>query len=375
MGNDSAGRHVVIYGGGMAGAVLARQLVAQIGVTLVDPNEYFEVPMAAPRNLVKPDFADLAIIPFARALPGVRHIRGTLTELDSQGGLVKTHDGRRIRLTGDVTVLATGSVFSNPLMRATDASVRERKALYARFNQRIVAAQRILIVGGGPIGVEVAGEITEIHPHKTVTVLEAGARLLAGTSTRAASHAASVLASRGVTIITGERFEGADSASADAFAGAGEVTTSKGRRIPYDLVIWCGGGRPNTGYMKAHFASALNSAGRIRVTSNLRVVGSDTVFALGDITDLDENKMAWHIAGQVKRAAANIRRVLAGRRDDCELEVYTPQTGKPTMAVTLGSRMGVLHLPGLGVVRSPWLNRQAKARHMLVPKYRKILGV
>jgi hypothetical protein len=45
------------------------------------------------------------------------------------------------------------------------------------------------------------------------------------------------------------------------------------------------------------------------------------------------------------------------------------------MAISIGRHTGVLHLPVLGVVRSPWINRLAKAGHMLVPKYRKILGV
>lgn len=45
------------------------------------------------------------------------------------------------------------------------------------------------------------------------------------------------------------------------------------------------------------------------------------------------------------------------------------------MAVTLGSRAGVLHLPVVGVVRAPYINRIAKAGHMLVPKFRRALGV
>ena len=45
------------------------------------------------------------------------------------------------------------------------------------------------------------------------------------------------------------------------------------------------------------------------------------------------------------------------------------------MAMTLGSRQGVVHLPPFGVIRSPLLTRKAEAEHMLVPKYRRILKV
>jgi apoptosis-inducing factor 2 len=373
---QSIDTQVVIYGGGVAGALLAKALSGAFRVTLVDPNEYFEVPMATPRSLVKPEFAEQSIIPFAKALPRVNHVRGTLVELRHNGGLVELRDGARHLVKGRVTVLATGSAFSNSLMRAIGgATVNERKAFYANYQQRITAARRILIIGGGPIGVEVAGEISEIYPQKSVMILEAGPRLLAGTSEGAAAHAAKVLKDRGVTLLLNTRLKQADSTNADVFAPAGEAQTAAGQHIPYDLLIWCIGGKPNTGYMKQHFSSALNGAGRICVTPELRVVGMSTVFALGDITDLDENKMAWHIDSQVKNAAYNIRAVLTDSSTSARLRAHKPKTGNPMMAVTLGSRNGVLQLPVLGVVRSAAFNRMAKAGHMLVPKYRKALGV
>lgn len=375
MSKDLAKSQVVIYGGGMAGAILAKELSSEAEVTLVDPNDYFEVPMATPRSLVCPAFAEKAIVPFKVALPGVRHIRGRLTEFSEKGGLVTLSSGKRISVTGEVSVLATGSTFSNPLMRAFEATSKQRKEFYARYSQRLSSAQKILIVGGGPIGVEVAGEISENYPEKAITVLEAGARVLAGTSEAASKVASSVLAKRGVSIITGEMLIGSESLPSDVFSGSGVAQTSTGRKIPYDLLVWCIGGKPNTDYMREKFSLALNEKGQIKVTRNLRVVGNEKVFALGDITDLDENKMAWHIAGQVKNAVFNIRQVLAGRTSEKHLKAHKAQTGNPMMAVTLGSQMGVLHLPVLGVVKCPAMTRAAKAGHMLVPKYRKILGL
>ena len=366
-------KQIIIYGGGMAGAMLAKALSAHWRVTLVDGNDYFEVPMAAPRSLVTPQFAEQSIIPFAQALPKASLVRGTLVEFDGTSGLVKLHDGKQMRLQGDVTVLATGSSFSNPLMRASDSTSSERKAFYASFKERIAKASRILIVGGGPIGVEVAGEITDSYTDKAITILEGGPRLLAGTSESAARHAASILTSRGVNIIYNVRLERAGSPPSEALGPAGEAITTSGRALAYDLILWCIGGRPNTAYLKAKRPDVLNSAGRIQVTPQLRVKGMTNVFALGDITDLDENKMAWHITAQVKNAAFNIDQVLNSRVEDTDLKEHKPQTGNPMMAVSIGRHTGILHLPVLGVVRTPWINRLAKAGHMLVPKYRKIL--
>lgn len=366
---------VIIYGGGMAGAILAKELSSLADVTLVDPNDYFEVPMAVPRSLVRPDFAEKAIVPFRQALPGVRHLRGMLTQLNEEEGLVTLGSGKQISVLGNVSVLATGSSFSNSLMRASDSTSLERKAFYSRYSQRISLAKNILIVGGGPIGIEVAGEISENYPQKSITVLEEGARILAGTTETASKVAASVLAKRGIIILTREKLVASESSPRDVFSDAGIAVTSSGRKIAYNLIIWCVGGKPNTDYMRVNFRSALNEKGQIKVTQNLRVRGTTNLFALGDITDLDENKMAWHITAQVKNAVFNVQQVLAGRTSDRNLKPHKAQTGNPMMAVTLGSKMGVLYLPVLGVVKCPAITRTAKASHMLVPKYRKILGV
>src|SRR5437868_13561753 len=82
--SSNAGKQVVIFGGGVAGVQLARDLAQDMKVILVDPNAYFEVPMAAPRNLVHPEFADDALIPYAKALTTVSHLRGRLIEMGSR---------------------------------------------------------------------------------------------------------------------------------------------------------------------------------------------------------------------------------------------------------------------------------------------------
>lgn len=100
---------------------------------------------------------------------------------------------------------------------------------------------------------------------------------------------------------------------------------------------------------------------------DLRVRDLPTVFALGDIKDMDENQMAWHIDGQVKVAANNIRALIEAGNRAQSLKTYTPQTNNQKMAVTLGSRNGVVQLPSLGAVHWSWLVRKAKAEDMLVP--------
>ncbi len=93
----------------MAGAMLASRLAEDFDVTVVAPTNYFEVPMAIPRLMVQPGLAEKAIISIAEALPKVQHIHGRLAKLTSAGGLVDGSDGARRMVTGDISVLATGS--------------------------------------------------------------------------------------------------------------------------------------------------------------------------------------------------------------------------------------------------------------------------
>lgn len=375
MNSPIAPNTIVIYGGGMAGALLAKALSPTLPVTLVDPLDYFEVPMAAPRNLVKADFADQAIVPFKSALPAVKHVKGKLITMSPSGGVIEDPRGKRSTLKGDVTVLATGSRFANELMRGVDHDAIRRKTFYVKYSERIQSARKIVIVGGGPIGVEVAGEITDAYRNKIITILESGPRILGATTEDVADHAMHLLRSRGVVVRTNERLVDGGSDPHDVFAKPGVAITTSGVHVPYDLMIWSTGGRPNTGYMREHYASVLNAQGRVAVTPELLVVGQAAMYALGDITDLDENKMAWHIGGQVKVAAWNIRQALMEDGHGRNVKRYRPQTGNPSMIVTIGSKAGVAHLKGVGIVKAGWFVSMVKARHMLVPKYRKELGV
>jgi len=181
---------VVIYGVGMAGAVLARRLGDDFDVTVVASTDYFEVPMAMPRLMVEPGYAEKAIVPIAEALPKAQYIRGRLVELSRAGACVEGDDGGRRMVTADITVLATGSRFSGPFIRSSSGSIEERRASLHRLEASLASARRVLIVGGGPVGVEMAGEIVETWPGHSVTIVQSGARILAETGRSASTHAA-----------------------------------------------------------------------------------------------------------------------------------------------------------------------------------------
>jgi NADH dehydrogenase FAD-containing subunit len=261
------------------------------------------------------------------------------------------------------------------MMRPDTGTREERQSFYQQYALQIANAKRVVIVGGGPIGVEMAGEISSHFPETQITLIESGSRILRGTSESASLHATRLLKKRGIQILTDDKLLNVSPKDSENSLEPKELVTAKGVQLSFDLLLWCTGAKPNTDYMQPYFSNALDLHQRICVTTSLRVVGEQMLFAVGDINNVNENKMAWHVAGQVECAEKNIRRVLAGQVDDSLLTQYKPQTGSQAMAVTFGPDEGMVNLPPLGLITAGWLNRRIKSSHMLVPKYRKILGV
>lgn len=357
-------KSVTIYGAGIAGMQLAKTLSGKADITVVSPIDYFEVPMAMPRLLVDPKFADAAIVPLSQFSGDITFVQGKLTSFEGKTGTVETMEGT-VTLTSDISVLATGSRYANSITRAQSGSTSDRVAEFKRHNANLQSAKRVVIVGGGPIGVELAGEISQDYPATSVTVVEASDSLLIGTSRKVAAHAQKVLEARGVRFIKGEKV------TAPAYGEeptGGTATTDKGRELPFDMIFWAVGSRPNTEFMDPAF---LNDRGQIKVDEHLQVKGMPSVYALGDVTDVKEVKKAIYVGNQVPVLAKNIAGFLDGQSPKA---TYKPKTGDEMMFVTLGRTGGVGHMPGLGTMKANWLIRMFKAKDMLTGMMRKATG-
>ncbi|MEN8656491.1 FAD-dependent oxidoreductase [Marivita sp.] len=317
-----------------------------------------------PRLLVDPEFAAAAIVPLSQFSDDITFVQGKLTAFDGKVGTVETSEGE-VTLTSDISVLATGSRYANSVTRAQSGSARDRIAEFKRHNANLQSAKRVLIVGGGPIGVELAGEITQDYPAISVTVVEASDSLLTGTSRTVAAHAQKVLEARGVSFIKGEKV------TVPAYGEepvGGTATTDMGRELPFDMIFWAVGSRANTAFMDPAF---LNERGQIKVDDHLQVKGMSGVYALGDVTDVKEVKKAIYVGNQVPVVAKNIIRHVKNRSPRA---VYKPKTVDEMMFVTLGRSGGVGHMPGLGMMKANWLIRMFKAKDMLTSMMRKATG-
>nr|WP_315594130.1 FAD-dependent oxidoreductase [uncultured Cupriavidus sp.] len=179
-------RHIVIVGAGHAGGRVAQQLRAQgydQRLTLVGEEVHtpYERP-ALSKELLKGErtAAELTLGPaaFWTDESAVEHVRGRANAIDVHARMLTLDDGVQIRF--DELVVATGGrarTLNVPgadlpgvlTLRTIDDSLALREAL--------VPGRRVVIVGAGVIGMEVAASARALGAE--VTVLEAGERILA----------------------------------------------------------------------------------------------------------------------------------------------------------------------------------------------------
>jgi hypothetical protein len=169
---------VVIIGGGFAGCKIAQLLLADpsFRVTLIDPTDFFEMTWVNPRGMVNPEWAQRSIVPYTTFLPGIQHIKDEATSLEAKRLVTKF--GQAVDF--DFCVIAVGSSYAGFLKAGPSTSTSaQRLAEIHAHSVRIKDAAQVLIVGGGPSGVELAFEILDVYPGKKVARLACFAAFLA----------------------------------------------------------------------------------------------------------------------------------------------------------------------------------------------------
>ncbi|XP_071706898.1 uncharacterized protein [Rutidosis leptorrhynchoides] len=320
MANQSAsgGKKVVVIGGGIAGSYVAKSLQFHGNLTLIDPKEYLEIPWASLRGMVEPSFGERSLILHKHYLTGSRLIVSDVIEI--QDSEVLTSEGRLVPY--DYLVIATGHV--DPFAPKARA---DRLKQYQAENSKIKAAQSILIVGGGPTGVELAGEIAVDFPEKKVTLVHNGYRLLEFLGPKASKKTLDWLVSKRVEVKLEQTVN-----LEDVSEGSKLYKTSSGETIKADCHFLCTGNPLASSWLKnTILKDSLDVNGSLIVDENLRVKGRKNIFAVGDITNIKEMKQGYFAKKNASVAAKNIKLLIGGGKES-KMSSY-----KPSLAMTIVS--------------------------------------
>jgi len=315
-------RHrVVVVGGGFGGVRVTRALArANVDITVVDRTNH---------HLFQPLLYQVAtgILPDGLIAPALRSVirrqanacvvLAEVQHLDLDGRVVRAlaPDGRKLTLPYDSLVVAAGctdayfgheewAVFAPGLKTLEDAS-HLRSRILGAFEMAELAtdpAERaayltFAVIGAGPTGVEMAGQVAELahealpREYRSVAtteakilLIEAGPEVLAAFAPKLQRYTRRRLQRMGVDILLNTAARAMDQSSVTVEGPDGD------RRIPARTKIWAAGvqASPLATMLAGATGAETDRAGRVAVRPDCSLPGHPEVFAIGDMVRLND---------------------------------------------------------------------------------------
>ena len=355
---------VVVVGGGYGGITMAKALDDTADVVLVEPRDAFMHNIAVLRALVDPSWLPRIFFPYAGLLANGRVVQDRAVLVEP--GRVVTASGDEI--AADYVVLATGS--SYPFPAKTDLEHADAAAEQIRATHRALAqADRVFLVGAGPVGIELAGEIRSVWPDKSIVLVDERPELLSGPfMPELRAELGRQLEELDVDLVLGSPLR-KEPIRAPGELGSFTVTTESGTELTADIWFRCYGVVPNSDYLGKALLPSRRTDGFIEVGPSLQVVGQTTVFALGDLSTADA-KMAAFARRQADTVAANITALISGSG-----ELVDYQSMGPGIAVPIGPEGGAGQFPGQDEIVGPQVIADVKGRDMMVEPFAELFGL
>jgi NADH dehydrogenase len=342
---EERGHRVVIVGCGFAGLSAAKRLRnAPVRVTVVDrTNHHLFQPLLyqtatgiLSEGNIAPPIRDLL-----RRQQNASVILGEVVGIDPvRHELDVVAVGRRSKVPYDSLIVAAGasqSYFGNdkfardaPGLKTIDDALEIRGRIFGAFELAEAepdpdvrrALLTFVVVGAGPTGVELVGQIAElarralrgnfrsIDPAQArVVLLDAAPHVMGPFSPSLQARTADYLGKLGVEIHLGAKVTGVDRTGIDI-----ETVSPDLRRIQASTKIWAAGvsAAPLARLIAATTGAPVDRAGRIKVRPDCTVPGHPDVFVVGDLMSLDTLPGLAQVAMQSGRFAA---RTIAARVD------------------------------------------------------------
>ncbi|CCK31945.1 FAD-dependent pyridine nucleotide-disulfide oxidoreductase [Streptomyces davaonensis JCM 4913] len=320
--------HVVVIGGGYAGVMAANRLTqrADVTVTVINPRPAF-VPRLRLHQLVGGTHE--AVVDYREVLAErVRLAVDSVTRIDRDGRGVELSDGSVLGY--DYLVYAVGSVGAAPRVPGAEFTHPVATLEAARKLRSVLddtpATAAVTVVGGGPTGIETAGELAQQGRRVT---LACGGVLGPYLHPRARRTAVKRLTGLGVTVLDGPGTK-VTSVTRDA------VRLADGRELPSEVTVWTAGfGVPE---LAARSGLSTDSAGRLLTDETLTSVDDERIIAAGDSAAPSglPFRMSAYAAGCLGAHAAD---TVLNRLADRPAEPV--DLSFPAMCISLGRGMGI----------------------------------
>ena len=284
-------KRVVIIGGGFAGSTCAEILEKRFEVILIDTKNYFEFTPSILRAIVNQKIVKGIRVLHKDYLKRSKIIIGKVKEIYNK--YVKVNNKN---IPYDYLIIATGSKYNLQFKGKNVVSAYSSKDL-EKNSKNLSKSKDIAIIGGGLVGIELAGEIIEKFPEKNISIIQSSSSILPRNHKKSIGLAKNFLENKKIKIIMEKRVDKIEN---------GMVTINKNEKIKCELVFLCMGISPNSDFMKGEFKKCLDQKKFIIVNKFLQVEKYNNIFAIGDVNNIREEKTAQIAEIQGKIAAENI---------------------------------------------------------------------
>lgn len=359
---SSVSKVVLVIGGGFGGCAAItglRKLNKTVEIVLVEPKEYCETCWAAYRSPFDEKTAKASLSPLAPYCETnkVKHIRTTVTSLTVDSAVLANGDTVKF----DVCVVATGATTLWPAMGrgptvVPDGTIATRLKQAKDEGDLILNSGSVLIVGGGLIGTELAGDVAGYAKKAgkvvTVTLVHSGAHLCsAEMSEYAGNMTQKQLEAAGVKVILNER--------ATETETAGEYKLQSGEIVQGEKVIMTTGLSACNDFMK-DIPEALNERSFVNTDECFRVAGtSGKIFSIGDCCITLPNSGA-QLLENIKIIGSNVNATLTATNDSPDtIQLKKFKLGPEVYLATTGPNSGVMYTSKMTTARIlPWLKNK-----------------
>ncbi|GAB2819912.1 NAD(P)/FAD-dependent oxidoreductase [Ferruginibacter profundus] len=362
---------LIIIGGGFGGLRLARNLSNKPGfdITLIDKFNFHQFqPLFYQVATAGLDASNISF-PLRKVFHNSKNIRFRMAEVQQIIGAenkvvtsigVFEYDALVIATGADTNFFGNQNLMNHALpMKSTLEALQLRYKLLQNFEAAINTKDEalikqlmnIVVVGGGPTGVELSGAIADMRKYvlpkdypeldfsqMKIYLLEGTGKTLINMSEKSSNESGKYLEKLGVTVLTNTLLKDYDGE---------KITLQDGHTIYTRIVIWAAGIKGNV--PEGVDKNLIARGNRIKVDRQCKVIGTANIFAIGDVAYMEEP--AWPNGHpQVAPVATQMADMIAKNLRNIEMKSNTKAleefvyNDKGSMA-TVGRNLAVVDMP------------------------------
>ncbi|KAL4461806.1 hypothetical protein ABPG72_017070 [Tetrahymena utriculariae] len=283
---------ILIVGGSFGGLTAIQYLNSDFNVILIDRKQFFEYTPNYPFTLIDPNYIDgmtISLEYFAKTYK-CQFVEGTLISLFKDKALIKKSNEEMLDILFDYCIISTGSQYASSIKPENEIkTIKQRKEQIIQQIQNFQNYKKVLVIGGGPVGVEIAGVLSDQFKNLKVSLWNRSQDLLSSFPQKSRQLADQILKSQGVLIEYNKEVN--------------ELPLSE-----FDQVFDCRGNVYAPNFMIGEFQQYVDSLGRIQVDEYYRLKYHQNIFCIGDacLTPNNESKMSYNAAIQGQFTGQNI---------------------------------------------------------------------